>query len=146
MSDSDITNLPPAILGDLYEEAATRNKETKAALTILDNAVMAKYNVRIEAAYTTKGEQTGAINFDDDDCKIKIDRPKRTSWDETILSEIETQLKENAWTVSDFITTKMSVSENVFNTMASPFKEMFIPARTVKSGKPSIKIEPKGDA
>jgi len=143
MGSEEVQALPVKHMGDLYAEANKLTSDIKAAKLILDIAVQNKYSVKIADKYASKGEVYGAITVDDDDAKIKIDRPKKVDWSADELSKIETSLIDSEWNVEDFITTKLSVSESRFGTMASQFKAMFEPARTVKSGKTKISIDIK---
>ena len=47
---------------------------------------------------------------------------------------------------TDYIKTKLEVSEAAYTSWPRPVRELFTPARTVETGKPNYRIETAGEA
>ena len=70
--------------------------------------------------------------------------PKRVSWDQTKLKAIAERIVAAGEPLSEYIDVEFSVSEKRFSAWPTNMKEQFVEARTVKGGKPAIKVEFNG--
>ena len=67
--------------------------------------------------------------------------PKRVEWDQQGLDNAAAVLAERFdANPKDYIKVKLSVSEAVYQVAPATIRELFDPARTVKTGKPNIGI------
>ena len=142
MSNDALVDLPLSAFASLYSDIAATIKNLNAAKAIIDTVIQTKYATAIEGQYGEKGEQTGSIRIFEDDHVLKMDRPKRPKWDNAMLAVIDESLRAANNPASEHITTTRTVSESSFKAMASDYKALFEPARTVNPAKTTIKIEP----
>ena len=142
MTNESLVELPLSAFASLYDDIAATIKNLQAAKAIIDSVIQSKYATAIENQYGEKGEQTGSIRIFEDDHVLKMDRPKRPEWNNEALAQIGIQLDLGGKDASEFITTKRTVSESKFQNLPSDYVALFEPARTLKVGKTSIKIEP----
>jgi hypothetical protein len=75
---------------------------------------------------------------------VSYDLPKRVSWDQEKLKAIAERIVAAGEPLSEYIDVEFSVSEKRFTAWPTNMKEQFLDARTVKGGKPSIKVEFNG--
>lgn len=143
MSETDAAGIHIGQLAMLLEDVA----ELKAAAAryaeriaqILDK----RYGTRAAELRRAKGTDTGTVRVEDDDYVVIADLPKTVSWDQDSLAKLEKSLTGMGEDPAEYIRIKREVEERRFAGWPSSLTSMFMPARTVKSGKPTFKIEMK---
>ena len=91
------------------------------------------------------GKETGTISLLISGVTVKQDIPKKVEWDQDILKDIYTKIKDADDDPALYIGVKYNVPEKSFSTFPAQVQNMFNPARTIKTGKPSYKFEIKGE-
>ena len=76
--------------------------------------------------------------------KITVNIPMRTSWDEGRLREIAERIRGAGDDPEEYIQYKLSVPESKYKAFPGAVRQIFEPARTIKPGKRSIKVEEEG--
>ena len=71
---------------------------------------------------------------------LTADLPKKVEWDQALLANLDARIAANGDNPREFIDVSYRVSETKFSAWASALREQFIPARTVKVGKPSFRL------
>jgi hypothetical protein len=123
--------------------------EQRAAFVLIEDKVRAaldlKYGARAKQRRAEEGKDTGTVRFEDNGFVVIADLPKRVSWDQDKLRHAS-EIIRTGWgdDPSDYVKTKLEVSEAAFANWPRPLRELFMPARTVKTGKPSYSIQPLG--
>ena len=123
-----------ATLSDLIElrdYAGQLKEQADFHANILHAALSARY----------KPNDFGTTNFEEGECVIKATVPKNVDWEQGQLAVIRQQLKEVD--LDDIVTQKLSVSESAYKALPAAIQKWLEPARTVKAGKTSYKIEIK---
>ena len=74
---------------------------------------------------------------------VVADLPKRVKWDQKRLSEI-VELIGSQWgeNPADYVKVKLEVSERAYEAWPAKLRELFTPARTVETGRPSYDLIP----
>ena len=72
--------------------------------------------------------------------RITADLPKKVDWDQKQLAAIHERIAASGDNPAEFIETSFHVSETKFNAWNQSLKDAFIPARTVKTGKPDFRL------
>ncbi len=80
----------------------------------------------------------GTANFCAGDYEIKYVAPKKVTWDEKKLLEVEEMIKSAGKNPNEYIHYKLSVAEKDYALFDDNIKTVFKPARTVGVGKPRI--------
>lgn len=137
---SEVADLPVDQLQMLLDEIKTLKSKADNAASFLQTVLAHKYD--FDSAYTDKGEATGIVNIPDGEFVVSMNRPKRVDWNQRSLAEIETILREE-WNEQpdEYIETTRKVAEKKWSAWPSSIRDLFTKARSVKAGKPSIKIE-----
>lgn len=83
----------------------------------------------------------GSTTIKNNGHKITVTIPMRTSWDEKQLREIAERIKGGGDDPEQYIQYKLSVPESKYKAFPDAVRQIFEPARTIKPGKRSIKVE-----
>lgn len=127
------------LLDDLaMQKAALRRMEDK-----LDAALDRRYGARAAQRRAEDSKDTGTVRFEDNGFVIIAELPKRVTWDQEKLRHA-VEIIRTGWgdDPADYVKTKLEISEAAFANWPRPLRELFMPARTVKTGKASYRVEP----
>jgi hypothetical protein len=120
--------------------------EQKAALAHVEDklrcALDRKYGARAQQRRAEENKDTGTVRFEDNGFVIVADLPKRVKWDQDKLKHA-VEIIRTSWgdDPADYVKAKLEVSEAAFANWPRPVRELFIPARTVETGRPVYRIE-----
>ena len=122
------------------QKASLRQIEDK-----LDAALDRRYGARATQCRAEAGKDTGTVRFVDNDFTVIADLPKRVKWDQAKLRHA-VEIIRTGWgdDPTDYVKTKLEVSEAAFANWPRPVRELFIPARTVETGRPAYRLERTG--
>ena len=126
------------LLDDLsIHKASLRQLEDK-----LEAALDRRYGARAKQSRAEAGKDTGTVRFVDNEFTVIADLPKRVKWDQAKLKQA-IEIIRTGWgdDPADYVKAKLEVSEAAFNNWPRPVRELFIPARTVATGRPVYRLE-----
>ncbi|MQM32141.1 MAG: hypothetical protein CRU78_17190, partial [Candidatus Accumulibacter phosphatis] len=86
------------------------------------------------------GKDSGVVHFDDDQVRITADLPKKVEWDQKQLADITRRIAASGDDPSQYVEISYRVSETKFNAWPESLKSAFVPARTLKTGKPGFRL------
>jgi hypothetical protein len=131
------------ILDDLAEQKAGLARIEDKVRSALD----LKYGARAKQRRAEEGKDTGVVRFEDNGFIVIADLPKRVKWDQDKLKHAA-EIIRSGWgdDPADYIKAKLDVSEAAFANWPRPVRELFIPARTVETGRPIYRIETPNEA
>ena len=138
-----IADLPLSHLAMLFEDVAELDGRVKSYKSRLDDAMALKFAERATLARKQKNKDTGSVTIKEDGFSIICDLPKAVTWDEAGLALVERELSESGEPVEDYIKIQRTVAESAFNAWPTSLKELFLPHRTVGTGKPTYKFAKK---
>ena len=127
-------------LFQLKNDAADLLAAAKAIVEHVDRALDLRYAQRAHQLRLAAGKDTGVVHFDDGHVRITADLPKKVEWDQALLANLDARIAANGDNPREYIDVSYRVSETKFSAWASALREQFIPARTVKVGKPSFRL------
>ena len=125
--------------------------EQRAALSLIEDKVRhaldLKYGTRARQRRAEEGKDTGTVRFEDNGFIVIADLPKRVKWDQDKLKHAA-EIIRSGWgdDPAEYIKAKLEVSDAAFANWPRPVRELFIPARTVETGRPAYRIEPPHEA
>ena len=140
MPVTELALMPPNLLAAVQAEIDVAMGRMKAVTERFALAPEVRYAARASECRGHVGKDTGTIRFEDDGVTIIADLPKRIDWDQGKLAEIAGNIASAGEDPSDFIDTKLSVSERKFGALPESWRKGFEPARTVRSGKPKFRL------
>jgi hypothetical protein len=112
----------------------------KQARTKFDCALEQCYGDKARAALRESGRDFGTAHLADGALDIKLELPKRVSWDQLMLAEIADRIIAAGDSVADYIDIEYSVSETRYTNWPSALREQFSSARSVKLGKATFRL------
>jgi hypothetical protein len=137
----ELAGLPAADLARLQREAESGLQKAKALVAWLEGALSLRYKDRAQQARAEQDKDTGTVRFEDNGVIVVADLPKRVKWDQQRLKDL-VELIGSSWgeDPSDYVNVKFDVPERAYDAWPPRLKELFTPARTVETGKPSYEL------
>jgi hypothetical protein len=136
----DLAAQPSESLFQLRNDAADLLAATKAIVEHIDRALDLKYAERAQTLRLAAGKDTGVVHFDDGRVRVTADLPKRVEWDQTTLAVIVDRITEAGEDPTEYVEIAYRISETKFNAWPEGIRRAFVPARTLKTGKPSFRL------
>jgi hypothetical protein len=127
-------------LFQLKNDAVDLLAAAKAIVEHIDRALDLKYTERAHQLRLVAGKDTGIVHFDDGLVHISADLPKKIDWDQSRLADIVRRIAANGDDPAEYVDISYRVSETKFSAWPESLKQAFIPARTLKTGKPSFRL------
>ncbi len=146
MTAAQVAALPLDHLALLLDDAAELRADAKRVTDLLHDALHARFGEAAAAARRADGKDTGRVRLAEDGFEVLADLPKRVEWDQPKLAAAVTTIRDWGEDPADYVTTEIRVSESRFTAWPPRIRDVFAPARTVATGRPSYSLEPKDPA
>lgn len=145
LSIEQIADLSAPELACLLDDLGTQKASLRQVEDKIDAALDRRYGARAKQSRAEAGKDTGTVRFVDHEFTVIADLPKRVKWDQSKLRHA-VEIIRTGWgdDPSDYVKAKLEVSEAAFNNWPRPVRELFIPARTVETGRPVYRLERTG--
>jgi len=144
MPVSEVSNLPIQQIAILLEDLAALKQQAAIAGNHLFAALDMRFAEPAKLACKAKNKDTGTVRLDHDDAVVICDLPKKVEYDQAKLQQaVATLQMEWGENPSEYVQIEIKVPESKYNAWPSKIRELFEPARTVGTGKPTYKIELK---
>lgn len=143
MAPELLAAMPPdelALLSEEVEQAVVRARRLKEKL---EGALDLRYRQRATAIRQAEGKDTGTVRFEDGGFVVIADLPKRVKWDQVRLATIVDEIRAAGDDPSEYVSVEFKVAERAYGVWPESIRSAFTPARTVETGKPVYRIEPK---
>lgn len=138
---TELSKLPIGEISLLLEDVSQLKANAKRADEHIQGALHERFSEWAGEARRAKKADTGTVRFDDGEYVVIADLPKKVSYDQDGLRQIERSLNDMGEPAEEYITTKREVSERAYGAWPSSIRSMFDPYRVLGTGKPSYKIE-----
>lgn len=140
MTLEDILHEPPAqldalpvdLLASLQAQAQSHLAKASQFIAILHGVFSRRYAAGLNT--------TGTHRRMDGDYEIRIEVPKNVAWDQAKLAAAIETIRSWGENPTDYVETKLSVSESSYKAWPPAIRDLFTPARTVKPGKKKFEI------
>ncbi|SNT22037.1 hypothetical protein [Antarctobacter heliothermus] len=139
LSLQDIAQLPVELLAILQRDVDERLKRDKAAKARFDAGLAVRYATRAAEERQISGRDTGTVRFDDGDCTVVADLPKRVDWDQDRLADMVARIREAGDDPAEYVDLDYKVPERKYAAWPEAIRQGFEPARTVRPG--TLKVE-----
>ncbi len=137
----DIPEASPATLAALPAEALLNLQEQAAAHMAHASQIVAALHGALAARYASGVPGTGTHHYDDNGIAVTVTLPKRVKWDQTKLVEAVNAIKGWGEDPADYVDTEIKVAERKYDAWPPAIRDLFTPARTLETGKPTIKLD-----
>ena len=142
MPSGQLAQIPVELLANLQAELAHAAKQLKSASFKFSAAMEMRYAARAAEERQAAGKDTGTVRLVDGDYTVVADLPKRIDWDQAKLAQIAQNIAASDEDPTEFIDTKLTVSERKYTALPGSWRKGFETARTVRPGTLKITIEP----
>ena len=131
---------PPGVLDQLPVEVLVNLKEQADAHLASASQMVAILHGVFERRYAAGINAPGTSHRQDGQYDIKITLPKRVEWNADKLAAAVETIKGWGEDPAEYVDTKIAVQERRFDAWPSAIRDLFEPARTVKTGKPQFAV------
>ena len=142
----EIAQLPAEHLALLQEDAAAALDAGKRLKEWIDSAIALRFADHAQALRREAGRDTGTIRFEQDGVTVVADLPKRVDWDQDRIAKLVERIRAGGDDPSQYVDIAIKVPERKYTAWPDHIRTQFEPARTVRTGKPSITLKLGEDA
>jgi hypothetical protein len=136
----DLADLSSTELFDLRNRVSEIISAAKKLDEHLDRALQLKYEGQAHKLRLARGKDTGVVHFGDGPVRVTADLPKKVEWDQKQLAEIVRRIREGGEDPGEYVEIEYRVSETKFKAWPETIRRVFVPARTVNTGKPGFRL------
>jgi hypothetical protein len=143
MPAGEITKLPAKHLALLQDDASAALETAKCVKDRLDGAIALRYAEQAAVLRQQQGKDTGTVRFEDGDVTVVTDLPKKVEWDQQQIAALVKRIRDTGEDPADYVEITFKVPERKYTAWPEPIREAFAPARTVRTGKPTFRLDLK---
>ena len=136
-----LSTLSPDQLLSLQEQAVQHLQRAKMLKDWLDNSIALKYRDVASNIRKLDSKDTGTVHFTDGDFKITSVLAKKVDWDQERLKDVVTAIKKHGDNPDEYVETSYKISETKYTAWPEHIKNIFKPARVLKTGAETFKIQ-----
>jgi hypothetical protein len=136
----EIAQLPAEHLALLQEDAAAALDSSKKAKDWIEAAIALRFSEQAQAVRREAGKDTGTVRFDCDGVTVVADLPKRVDWDQALIADLVERIRAGGDDPGQYVEIAIKVPERKYTAWPDHIRRQFEPARTVRTGKPSISL------
>ncbi|MGC1955186.1 MAG: hypothetical protein WA970_21935 [Gammaproteobacteria bacterium] len=138
----ELAALPIADRDRLCRQLAVVKETARRCETTLQAVMNNRYRAWAEKLRQDAGKTTGTVRFEEDGFVVTADLPKRTEYDQRKLKAAVETLRRWGENPDHYVAIEIKVSEAKYNGWPPAIRNLFEPARTLKTGKPSYLLAP----
>ncbi len=111
----------------------------------LDNSIAFKYRNIAANIRTLDCKDTGTVHFSDGDYRVTSTLVKKVEWDQERLKDVVSAIKKHGDNPDEYVDTSYKISETKYTAWPEHIKNIFKPARVLKTGAETFKIQPQAE-
>lgn len=146
----DVPNIPigtlskmsPEQLLCLQDQATGHLQRAKMLKDWLDNSIAIKYRDVAANIRRLDSKDTGTVHFSDGNFKVTSVLTKKVEWNQDRLKDVVSAIRKHGDNVDEYVETSYKISEAKYSAWPEHIKNIFKPARVLKTGGESFKIQP----
>ncbi|WP_149539336.1 hypothetical protein [Siccirubricoccus phaeus] len=142
----DIAALSADQLALLQADAREAADGAKRMLDWIEGAIAIRYEQHAIAARAQAGKDTGTVRFEDGPVTVVADLPKKVEWDQRRLAALVEQIRAGGEDPSEYVEVSFKVPERAYVAWPERIRQAFEPARTVRTGRQTIRLTLNGEA
>lgn len=148
LSAGALLELPVDQLDLLLSEAAAVVAEATSALNHLKGSLQARFEGLAADARREQGKDTGTVRVFHGDYEVVATLPKKVEWDQKTLPRLLDTLCDDipGPVLERLVRVKVELDERTFEDLPDDVRAALMPARTVKTGKPTYELKPLAEA
>ncbi len=138
---AELEVMPLAELNELMQRVSSAEESARQYKQFLQAVMHHRFGIKANQLRQDAGKTTGVVRFEDDGFVVISDLPKRPEYDQRKLKEAVEALRRWGEDPEDYVGIEFKVSETKFGAWPPAVRDLFEPARTIKAGKPTYKLE-----
>lgn len=138
-----LSALPPEQLVILQEQAYQHLQKAKMLKDWLDNSIAFKYRNIAANIRSLDSKDTGTVHFTDGNFKVTSVLTKKVEWNQERLKDVVSAIKKHGDNPDEYVETSYKISETKYTAWPEHIKNIFKPARLLKTGAETFKIQPQ---
>lgn len=138
---AELEVMPLAELNELMQRVSSTEESARQYKQFLQAVMHHRFGIKANQLRQDAGKTTGVVRFEDDGFFVISDLPKRPEYDQRKLKEAVDALRRWGEDPEDYVGIEFKVSETKFGAWPPAVRDLFEPARTIKAGKPTYKLE-----
>ncbi len=138
---AELEVMPLAELNELMQRVSSAEESARQYKQFLQAVMHHRFGIKANQLRQDAGKTTGVVRFEDDGFVVVSDLPKRPEYDQRKLKEAVEALRRWGEDPEDYVGIEFKVSETKFGAWPPAVRDLFEPARTIKAGKPTYKLE-----
>ncbi len=138
-----LSKLAPEQLLSLQEQAAQHFQRAKMLKEWLDNSIALKYRDVASNVRKLDSKDSGTIHFTDGNYKITSVLAKKVDWNQEKLKDVVTAIRKHGDNPDEYVESSYRISETKYTSWPEHIKNIFKPARLLKTGAETFKIQPQ---
>ena len=137
---AEVEALPLAELDRLIRRVASAEETARRYKQFLHAAMHHRFSERAQQLRQDAGKTTGTVRFENDGFTVIADLPKRPEYDQKKLKDAVEALRTWGEDPDDYVGIEIKVSETKYSAWPPAVRQLFEPARTLKTGKPGFRL------
>ena len=137
-----LSKLAPEQLLSLQEQAFQHLQKAKMLKDWLDNSIALKYRDVASNIRRLDSKDTGTVHFTDGDFKVTSVLTKKVEWNQDRLKDVVSAIRKHGDNPDEYVESSYKISETKYTAWPEHIKNIFRPARVLKSGAETFKIQP----
>ncbi len=138
---AELEVMPLVELNELMQRVSSAEESARQYKQFLQAVMHHRFGIKANQLRQDAGKTTGVVRFEDDGFVVVSDLPKRPEYDQRKLKEAVEALRRWGEDPEDYVGIEFKVSETKFGARPPAVRDLFEPARTIKAGKPTYKLE-----
>lgn len=138
---AELETLPLAEIDRLIHRVTSAEETARQYKHLLHAVMHHRFSERAQKLRQDAGKTTGTVRFEDDGYMVVADLPKRPEYDQKKLKDAVNALRKWGEDPESYVSVEIKVSETKYSAWPPAVRQLFEPARTLKTGKPSYKLE-----
>jgi hypothetical protein len=138
---NELDKLPLPDLHRMIKQVTAAKDTAVVYLSALQSTLHTRLGAQAQQLRQQSGKTTGTVRFEEEGFVVVADLPKRPEYDQAKLKEAVEALRKWGEDPEHYVGIEIKVAESKYTAWPPGIQQLFEPARTVKTGKPSYKLE-----
>ena len=138
---AELESLPLEDFDRLIQRVSAAEEAARHYKQFLQGVLHRRFGERAGQLRREAGKTTGMVRFNVDGHTIIADLPKKVDYDQRKLKDAVDALRKWGEDPEDYVSLEVKVAEAKYTAWPPAVRQLFEPARTLRAGKPSYRLE-----
>ena len=138
---AELESLPLEDFDRLIQRVSAAEEAARHYKQFLQGVLHRRFGERAGQLRREAGKTTGMVRFNVDGHTIIADLPKKVDYDQRKLKDAVDALRKWGEDPEDYVSLEVKVAEAKYTAWPPAVRQLFEPARTLRAGKPTYRLE-----